>query len=667
VGSVCAGGEEAEQAEEQSQRRGGEPHVSRRVAPGTRLQQVADVLHRITACSGRGATVVEIREAYGRAHGSLAPAGIDAALRRLEAAGTIRKVGGRHRRTQWAHVNHPVPFSDPDDVAPVIAEIVTALTTKLGRPIETHEVATEMERRGAHALSNDQIRTRLESLARGSTRKAERTVAEWAEPKVKRITGRTRGGRQTVSWAALDQHPVVHGFKDARDAVRYAVGRVAEVLGRPASRREIQLWALALSDRAIGGDHHHLDDPAEVGVADQDHDRRDHHGDDDHDRAVLDRAAVAVVRSPRFRQILSGIAGSDEERDEQGRVRTVRTSLSSRGIYPARFAVTGVTQTAELACALTDLGILLRPISEMEGIDRLQAEAEETGSRLLLEIADARRIALRSPFDRGAPISDADRETVLAEAVSLANRALETVAGWARRAGLRKEIVALERSEIAGFLTLPSSAATPGTGAAEIITVDQSPGTRLEDIEPLALEALELGDRQVQYWSPLVIEARRLRGPLRGGISCDDPSETESILDRVDGIMSIARTCHLPAMGALLGRAVDLLGHVIRDPEIIRRWIDQARHADVEVWQALVVALGMLGAPLAVAEAWPDPHDPDQAIAYFAAIAVGVDGLDQRVALAEAADRWAQGGAALQISEVSIARIEAGCRLSAVD
>jgi len=612
--------------------------VTRRVSPGTRLREVADVLVQVTSASGRGATVAEIRGVYHRQYGRLDPTGIDRALRRLEAAGIIRKIGGRHRRTQWAHADHPVRFVDAEDPAPMIVEIVAALCRRLGRPVETREVAAELVRRGVEGLSNDQVRTRLESLAHGSDRKSRRTVGVWSEPMVRRIAGTTGGGRRHVTWAPLDQELDEHGFRDMRDAIRYAVERVAGELGRPASRREILLWARAL----LASDH--VEAP---------------------DGHSLNERAARVVCSPSFRTALAGTAAWDAVREGgDARIRTVRTPLSSRGAYPVRFAAGTGPECEEAACLVEDLATLLRPRTEVEGIERLRREAEEVGSDLLMEIAATREEALRAAFARSAPALRGDLVR-LVEVCGLVVHAREMVSDWARRGGARRGPDLVADAEVVGFLALqcPSAAGRPREA---VRGVDQVQGVRITKIEDLAREALDIGDRDVRYWSPLIAGARRLRGPVRGGNSAEDPMDTESFLDRPDVLRAIASATYLPTLSSLLGMASDILGGVIRDPTAVRQWLERARPGDVELRQALTVALGMLGEPAPVGLAWPDPGDAGEAMAYLVSVALAVGDYERRVRLAEEAEMRAE-GAAVEVTERALGRVESGCRLGVVD
>lgn len=611
--------------------------MSRRVSPGTRLREVTDALVQVTAALGRGATVSEIRGAHHRQYGRVAPAVIDQALRRLEAMGMVRKIGGRHRRTQWAHTDHPVPFEDAEDVAPLVIEIVAGLSRQLGRAVGASEVATELRRRGVQGISNDQVRARLESLAHASARKSQRSVGEWSEPRLRRIAGTTGGGRRYVSWAPLEFEAEEHGVRDTRDLIRHAVARVMGELGRPVARREILLWARALL-ATEGGEHS--------------------------SEQTRDIEAARVVCSANFRSVLAATALSDSARGEgSGRIRAVRTQFSSRGAYPVRFVAGPGRELDEEVCLIEDLGVLLQPASEMEGVERLRWEAEAIGSDLLMGIAATREAVLRAALARNASALVADPGRLVAVCTQI-GRARGMISDWARRGGVRGGPDLIADSEVVGFQAIVQAPLAP-IDMEPVQGVDQVQGVRISKIADLAREALDIGDRDVRYWSPVIAGVRRLRGPVRGGNSAEDPSDTESFLDRPDALRTIAAATYLPTLSALLGMAGDVLGGVVRDPLAVRRWLERTRPGDVELRQALVVAAGMLREPVPVDLAWPNPEDSEEAVAYLVSVAIGVDDPDERVRLADAADRRAR-GAAIELTEQALGRIESGCRLSVV-
>lgn len=335
----------------------------KRVSPGTRVLEVATALIDATSSLNRGATVAEIRAAHEKRFAAMDSRAFPRALASLEARGEAEKIGGWHRRTQWRHASHPVSYVDPEDTAPTIIEAVEALYRKHGRALTVDEVAAEVWRRGHSSLTAEQVRHRLETLAHASERKAERTLPGWGEPRVQRLEDTTSGGRRRVYWAPIGESVRLPDLADGRDAIRYAVGRAAEAVGRPVTKREVRLWA-------------------EIQLADL-------------EARIVDRMAAQIVASSRFRSGLAGAVGSDEgEEAEEGRLRSVRTPLSSRGAYAPRFSARTITPLQAAACLVEDLAVLLRPQTEAQSIEDLRDEAREIGSRVLVEIADAREHAL---------------------------------------------------------------------------------------------------------------------------------------------------------------------------------------------------------------------------------------------------------------------------------
>lgn len=118
--------------------------------------------------------------------------------------------------------------------------------------------------------------------------------------------------------------------------------------------------------------------------------------------------------------------------------------------------------------------------------------------------------------------------------------------------------------------------------------------------------------------------------------------------------------CALLNLGALVASAHLLLGNVLRDTDLLLRWLTSAVQPIER--QALVVALGLLRRPVPMELAWPDPSDAEDAAAYLRSVALGVDDEGERIDLASVADMRAQ-GLARDISEKALVRIEFGERL----
>jgi hypothetical protein len=108
------------------------------------------------------------------------------------------------------------------------------------------------------------------------------------------------------------------------------------------------------------------------------------------------------------------------------------------------------------------------------------------------------------------------------------------------------------------------------------------------------------------------------------------------------------------------------LGYVLRDSALLLHWITAAQRSEAPVRQALVVALGLMGAPGPVELAWPDPSDPEDATAYCASVALGVEDEGERLRLVRLANRRSR-GAARDAAENALFRAESGLRLAPVE
>lgn len=174
-----------------------------------------------------------------------------------------------------------------------------------------------------------------------------------------------------------------------------------------------------------------------------------------------------------------------------------------------------------------------------------------------------------------------------------------------------------------------------------------------------------LSGREAEHWTPVLGDARRTRGAIAGGISCEDPSETQSFIDRADAVGCALAACYRPRMAALVAEAQAVLGYVVRDAGLVRAWLERVDPADAAVRHALVVALGMIGASAPLELAWPNPADVEDATAYYAHLAFGTDDEEERVDLAFRADMWAR-GMAREFSEKVLGWMESGIRLAVV-
>lgn len=597
-----------------------------RAMPGARLEEVAGVLIDLTRRHARGVTVREVADAHTEQFGGLERKAVPTILARLATRGIARKIGGRYGRTQWCHVNYPVPFVDPDDWAPAVLEVVEILAEQFGRAVEVHEVASALRGRGLSGVTSDRVRTRLESLAHASERKSSRTCEEWSAPKLKRISITSRGGRRRVFWAPAGREVAVPFFADNRDAVRYAVGEATRDAGRAVSRREVSLWARQVL-RLESADKKRLQ-------------------------------AAHIVCKSRFRNLLAGIAVQDaDSAGEPGRVRVLRTPFAGRGVYPARFFVEEPDPLHATTCLLADLAVVLKPASELAGIERLHEQAIDFGSSVLHTLVEKRRSALRH-----AVLRYIDRTSLegLSAAAERAVRSEEIVAGWAEASDAKYSPCF---AELHGLLDVLSDEVH---AAENRITIDQTGGAPLGSVAALAREAILVNDREAEHWTPIVAGARRVRGAIAGGTSATDETDTQSFLDRPDAVLEIVRACHRPRLWAFVDAGTTALGYVLRDAQLLGDLLRRAPQADTFARHALGIALAMLGETPELEALWPDPADAEDARAYCAAVALAVDDDDDRIQLMDRADRRAR-GSAREVTEAALMRTEAGDRLVVVE
>lgn len=371
--------------------------------------------------------------------------------------------------------------------------------------------------------------------------------------------------------------------------------------------------------------------------------------------------AVMIIVVPITRRMLAGSAVHDAGIDEPGRVRVVKTPFAGRGVYPPRYFTEEPSPDQVGACVISDLAVMLRPASELAEIDFLEAQASELGSGVLRTLVDQRRSTVAAACARYAP-DDADPGEWLHRSATVAKGAEAVVLQYAEIAHGKYET---RSGELTGLAAIASSISC-GVPSSPLLSIDQTEGVPLTSLAGLAHESILLNEREAEYWSPLLADARRVRGAIAGGISASDRSDMLSFVDRVDAIVALIRVCHLPRLAALVDSGAATLGHVIRDPNFLHGLLAQVPRSDAFARHALGTALAMLGELPSVEALWPDAADVEDARAYCASIALAVEDGDERTRLMDYADRRALGGARA-VTEAALMRTEAGHRLVVVE
>ena len=174
------------------------------------------------------------------------------------------------------------------------------------------------------------------------------------------------------------------------------------------------------------------------------------------------------------------------------------------------------------------------------------------------------------------------------------------------------------------------------------------------DARPVAdaVAALRWG-RPDGNWETLVEDARRVPAPA-GPAGPRAFTSPPAVIDRVDALL-LYDAVALLRTAALLAPAQLLLGHLLRDAASLGAQLDRVPAGDDVSRRALVVALGLLGAPPASEAAVPDVRSVPDAAAYLLA-----------VTLADAGGGAAL-GAARAVTDAALLRLGAGRLLSVVE
>jgi hypothetical protein len=584
---------------------------------------------------GRGLGLDDLVCAYEARFGPVPRTVLSNALSRSVQLGEVLKVGGRIQHLRYAHVEHPVPYGPTADPAEAIVEIVSTHGLREGAAMTTAAVHQALLDRGLDSLSCDQVRTKLKTLAHGSRRKAARAHGEWREPRIRCIERTSTGGRRALFWAPISgdfEAPVV---VDRLDGVRNAVAATERLLGRPVSKKEVQLWAEAV----------------EAGLS----------------ASEAERQAVAAVLAPRFRAALDSVAFRDAGSPSRpGAVQAVRTRFTSRGAYPCRYSAGEPSPHALAACVLEDLGVLLRPDRELESIEELARR----GSGGLLDEIRGTRLSLLAGTVASACPTDGIEDWVIG-GTALITASAQAVLGWVQRVQVRPSDRHTDLDRLQASLEHAEAFASIATAIAQTPvptarTIASFRGEELVAFEPLAIEANEINGRSPRHWENQLSGARRTIGPTAGGISTLDRGRMLTWIDRPDAVVQLVRHCHLPHLGALVEEAEAVLGHVLRDVDVLETWLRKVPLGERGLRNGLVVALGLMGRVPPVGLAWPDPGQPDDAAAYCAVVALATNDESACCALADGADMRAIGAAAEIVAD-ALARVESRCRLGVID
>lgn len=590
--------------------------------PGSRAHTIVQVATSLSNRLGRGAEVSELREAFEQETGAEAPASFTSEVHSLKRRGLLDVVGGRASHSLLAPAGfEPDTRQREDDEALVVLRALRAAYGRLGRPVSTREVEEAVGRSGDPFTPHNAntVRQHLHTLCR----ETERGPKAARMPKARKIAAAGPSGQPTSHWLPANAEPQRQATPAARSksaAIRLATGRVQDVLGRPATRTEIRWW---------------LDGP----------------GDED---------TVSSALSSRHVGRRLGKAWDWDRRagGEAGRLHRVITPLTCHGGPPVRWSLGPPGQAAEALCHLEDLVSALRPADESESIRRLERRADALDSSALRRLADVRRgllaAVLREPRTGMKPehavgtlieSTDEQRQWV---ALDPDARAETKVAAQLRR--LDERVSQLEAARaVLRF--------TPEGEAPELRIVGEAGTATWEELDPaLRATSMRLGLDPARG-RRLIDGARRFPkleapGTERFGAAGE---HALSVLDRPDVMGMLYDQFRLPRTTALLRDAQMCLGYVLRDAAALRDLLEDVAIGDKVVRRALIAALGLMGEPLKLEEAIPEPGDAEATEAWLLSAVLG-HWMDA-AADVRMADRRAE-GAARRATDKALARIE---------
>lgn len=599
--------------------------------PGSRAHTIVQVASALSLQLGRGAEVAELREAFEQTTGNQAPSSFTSEVHSLKKRGLLKVVGGRASHTLLAPAGfEPDRTQRKDDEVLLVLQALRSVYGRRGRPVSTREVEDEIDRLELPLDPNNAntVRQHLHTLCRQTTRgpRAAR------RPKARKITATGPSGQPTSHWAPANAEPKKKATAAARSkaaAIRIVVGRVQEALGRPATRTEVRWW---------------LDGPG---------------SQDDIGRTISSRHAG--------RRLSDTWSWDRKAEGQAGRLHQVSTALSCHGGAPVRWSLGPPGPNGERRCHLEDLVAVLRPADESESIRRLERRSAALRSDVLRGLADTRRGLLAAVLRE--PLLDADPEPVVVGLLE----ALQTARRWTsdHEAALTEGQIEVRLRDLdARVWQLEAAQAvlrfTPA-GETPLLRIVGQGGTatweELDEALRSTCRRLGLSPRR----GPTLIErARRFPiehapGEERFGEADEHPL---SVLDRPDVMATLYELFRLPRTSALMRDAHMCLGHVLRDDGLLRELFQDVAPGDMAVRRALIVALGLLGEPLALETAVPEPDDPEPTEAWLLSVVLS-RWLDA-AADVRLADRRAE-GEARRTTDKALARIESAFPWSVIE
>jgi hypothetical protein len=551
----------------------------------SRRGRVSNLVLELTREHGVAVHLDEIDAEYRRRYPEDAVFDMAPVIGQLCASDVLVYVYGRPPHGRYAHREHVVNVVPPNEPLAAAVTVVEHLWEETGAEAPTATVTDGMRALGVDLPDPRNYRLILDALTRPSTRGA----AAWRPARLSVRTVTTRDGRQRTLW-----RPAGAPIPDERvpvtqaDAAMEVIAETTRALGRPASRVEAALWVAT-----------HPAHTAAAAVAQQ--------GD-------LGRG-LEQLSERRTQRLVNG----------RGNWRVVRSERTALGGAPERYAVYDITPTMTAAMDLKDRLRTFRPHEECESLSAARVLAARLRVPALADVIAMREALLEHAL---RPISEEPR---LPAVLALIEQANETLVTWAARTpvnarsgklepmvDLRRQIDALQR--LRACHCAPARAVRIVGGAA---TVSHQALLPYAANVPRLLDRAYASDESLRMFYD---RARRLPNPdARWTPNAETgsliPPEREGmgwmLVDRVDAMTGIMDAVSPPRATTLLHGARALLGHVLRDADVLRDALGAIPPTRSDARRPIILALALLGEAVVYEEAVPRPEDEMDTAVYL--------------------------------------------------
>jgi hypothetical protein len=606
-----------------------------------------------TDAAGRGITALEAWDAWRVDHPDALRARFLGTVRHHTSRGSLVAIEGGFGNTRLAHKDHLLPpRGDLDDPRETVYDILVWIHAKaeidLDGPAEVRVRDLLVVLRDADSTWTDKRVTNLLGSLSASHRHG---PDEWRAQRVERRRAVGLNGIATLWWrpvgADVPDRSARPRLRGRRDAMVTAVDIVRTALRCPPDRTDLEWWIAS----------HANSDPVAARLAE--HSASQSLAMAAQDRG--DRPTDHTKRPPRCSQTRRSTTLAAQ-------LVTVRGPQTCWGGATVRYAPRDMRYALEssasarppisdderVTCRVHDACYLFRPAEELLSLATLQAHFRDRSATWLVGLVETRRALL------SGCVADLVGDTDLAAAARGAADSLHVLRTWVsqdarstpatRRSRLRVLEARLRACATLGTLQPSTRPMIAAVGTAGLVPFDS--------LAPFRTVVGALLDRASVTFGDVFPQARRCPAPSSGVPMGRPDKHPQPWIDRVDALLDAHAVAGLPSAQALLASAETLLGSVVRDAVFLRRLHSVLSMSDGMARRGVVVALGLLGAPLPFQDAVPDPSRVLDVEAFLLASALGEP--ETALGAAKVAYRLARDGRVRRVADDAIARLQSG-------